>query len=275
MVQCGRRIAVTMKPRIKRLLVWLVSLLPGSLRNAVQKAYFRKLVRSVSLDDEPDLRVVQKLVSNGDSVVDVGANIGVVARYLSGWVGRTGTVLAIEPVPRTVRLLRVNIESLGLENVRAVHSAVSDVTGTVEMDIPYHERRACYYRAAMSKPEGEWQVKERVAVPCDTLDNLTSALPGPLRFVKCDTEGHELHVLRGARRTIVRWHPAWLIEVSGSPDVPGSPAETLYRLMAGHGYRPYRLDGPRLVERRPGDEAINHFFLTEEQAAAVLGGKYV
>ena len=53
--------------------------------------YFRELKR-FSEKDEPDLRVVRKLVSSGDHVVDIGANVGWYTRVLAESVGSGGRV---------------------------------------------------------------------------------------------------------------------------------------------------------------------------------------
>jgi FkbM family methyltransferase len=49
-------------------------------------------------------------LSPGDVVVDVGANIGVFSLYAAAAVAPGGTVLAVEPVPRTCEVLRRNVE---------------------------------------------------------------------------------------------------------------------------------------------------------------------
>jgi predicted methyltransferase len=52
--------------------------------------------------DPESIQVMRALVHSGDTVVDVGANIGWFTLHLAEQVGSTGSVLALEPVPPTV-----------------------------------------------------------------------------------------------------------------------------------------------------------------------------
>ena len=49
--------------------------------------------------------IIKHLVSPGDIVLDIGANIGTYAKYLSGLVGQSGKVNSVEPVPQTYAIL--------------------------------------------------------------------------------------------------------------------------------------------------------------------------
>src|SRR5262249_27562359 len=57
--------------------------------------------------DEPHLqRVIRKYVDLGDTVYDIGANIGYVSLSLAKCVGPRGRVIAFEPVSHNMELLR-------------------------------------------------------------------------------------------------------------------------------------------------------------------------
>src|ERR1700677_4525023 len=61
--------------------------------------------------DEPHLqRAIRDYVSAGDTVYDIGANVGYVSLSLAKRVGSRGTVVAFEPLQRNVDLLRRNIQ---------------------------------------------------------------------------------------------------------------------------------------------------------------------
>jgi protein-L-isoaspartate O-methyltransferase len=61
--------------------------------------------------DEPRLqKAIKNYVVPGDTVYDIGANIGYITLSLAKRVGRHGHVLAFEPIPQTFDLLRRNIE---------------------------------------------------------------------------------------------------------------------------------------------------------------------
>jgi hypothetical protein len=105
-----------------------------------------------------------------------------------------------------------------------------------------------------------------VEVPARRLDDLFGD-GERIAFVKCDVEGHELNVLRGAGTIRLGHRPAWLIEVTGDPDDPATAAHELMRLMADGGYTAYRDRDGRLVARESGDRAVNYFFLRPEHVA--------
>src|SRR5262245_35964871 len=52
---------------------------------------------------EPELELLPKLVERGDTVLDIGANFGLYAYYLSRAVGPSGRVYCFEPIPFTAR----------------------------------------------------------------------------------------------------------------------------------------------------------------------------
>src|SRR3989304_3675571 len=57
----------------------------------------------------PEILFMSKVVKPGDSVLDVGANIGYWSTALSAQVGPRGRVYAFEPSPVTLEYLRKNI----------------------------------------------------------------------------------------------------------------------------------------------------------------------
>jgi FkbM family methyltransferase len=253
--------------------------LPDWLLFQVKKRHYVRVARLSSLDDEPDLRVVQALVSDGDFVVDVGANVGIYTIWLSHLVGARGQVLSFEPMATTHALLRHCVRKLKLENVELVQRAVSDTCGRVMMEVPlYPGGGGNFYQARIvsAKTAGLSLSEEVETVALDSI------LPGylrPVSFVKCDVEGHELSSIRGAAAVITSFMPAWLIEVSGDPDDSTTNAATVFNLMTSNGYSALWFDGSKLKHRRTGDTRVKYFFLTDSQiervkrhAIPVLGG---
>ena len=175
---------------------------------------------------EPHLqKAILKFVHRGDTVYDVGANLGYFALSLSKQVGPSGKVAAFEPVPQNLQLLRENIEHNQLTNIEVFDVAVSDEDGQAEIRIPdnlamaslvwHTQNRACIQHAART-----------IAI-----DNLvqTGRLPLPT-FVKIDVEGAEALVVRGMRRTIASAKPVLFIECSDSG------REETWRLLSDCGY---------------------------------------
>jgi FkbM family methyltransferase len=236
--------------------------------------YFRELKR-FSEKDEPDLRVVRKLVGSGDHVVDIGANVGWYTRVLAESVGSGGRVYSIEPIEATFEILSYCIHRLGLKNVDLLHSGISETDGDAVMEIPSFDKGGDnFYRAQIVSRANPSEFNRQVQVRLTTLDKILGDSKSPITFIKCDVEGHELAVVRGARSVIERFMPAWLIEVSQDPDEPGTPANELFSILYSYGYSAFWFNGSNLVERAPRDKSINYFFLKAGQRSVVLDLQY-
>ena len=59
---------------------------------------------------EGECAFIRSVLRPGDSVIDVGANIGYISRFCSRLVDWHGRVVAIEPEPRNLELLNLNVE---------------------------------------------------------------------------------------------------------------------------------------------------------------------
>ena len=222
--------------------------------------YARKLA---SAAPEPEMAVLRHLVPAGGCALDVGANFGLYTRFLAEAVGPEGVVHAIEPLPPIYDVLRSNVRRLGLAQVQTHPVAVSDVTRTVTMAVPrYASGGANFYEARIVRGSAASDAR-RIEVPGVRLDDLLGHLPR-IDAIKCDVEGHELSVLRGAEALFRRHRPAWLMEVSGNPDDESSTAAEVVERMRAEGYEMYRFDGRQVRRREHGTRAVNYFFLRPE-----------
>jgi FkbM family methyltransferase len=165
-------------------------------------------------------------VSAGDTVYDIGANVGYVSLSLAKRVGSKGHVFAFEPVPQNLRLLRTNIENNQLSNVRVFDVAVSDRRGEAIIRISENLATASLV----------WHKDDRSAVQLVIktviIDDLIEAgeLPRP-SFIKIDVEGAEGPALLGMHRTLAAARPVLFIECSDAG------RETAWKLLSGLGYR--------------------------------------
>ncbi len=197
------------------------------------------------------------LVRPGDVVFDVGANLGYYTVLFSYLAGPRGEVHAFEPVPATFERLR---ESLAREqrfpNVRVRRTAVGDREGSAVLFQPGSD----HGQASLARhAEGSWSAGPAVTEhesPLITLDGYARE-NGVRRidFLKCDVEGAELAVLRGAAGLLERHHPVLHLEVypAWTRDFGYGPGE-IADLVRGLGYSDLRLlrDG-REEAVRPGD----------------------
>ena len=82
---------------------------------------------------ESEVEMLGKLVSRGDTVIEVGANIGALTVPLAKFVGPQGNVVAFEPQRILFQNLCANIALNGLTNVRTANAAVGRENGSVTL----------------------------------------------------------------------------------------------------------------------------------------------
>jgi FkbM family methyltransferase len=174
-------------------------------------------------------RLMREIIQPGDVTVDVGANRGAYAYIMSGRVGRSGRVHAIEPFPGHSGRLQTVARRRGNIVVHAV--AVSDHSGRAVLQIPVHDGHRIDALATL-EPNRPWH-GDSCEIPVRTLDAL---LAGERRisFVKCDVEGHEQRVFDGAKGILDRDRPVVLTELEQRHRT--EPIETTFSFFADAGY---------------------------------------
>jgi len=134
------------------------------------------------------------LTAPTDTVLDIGANIGVFA-ILQGKRLTQGRVYAFEPSPTTYARLRRNVSLNRLDNVETFPLALGDRNGRVRfIDKPISLNS---YVSTDAAQEGA------VEVEAQTLDAFVATRGiDRIDLMKIDTEGHELPVLAGGARAL-------------------------------------------------------------------------
>jgi FkbM family methyltransferase len=181
-------------------------------------------------DDRAELRWILGRLRPGQTAIDVGAHKGGYTWWMHRGVGPAGRVLAFEPQARLAARLGDVLARSGCENVRVENLALSDRSGDAVLVQPSWS--TC---AATLEPREGVRSSERVRVV--TLDGWLTRIGDPaVHLVKCDVEGHELAVFRGARRTLERHRPALLVEIEARHR-PGSSVAEVVAFLESLGYR--------------------------------------
>jgi FkbM family methyltransferase len=153
-----------------------------------------------------------------DTVVDVGAHIGLYTIIAAKRVGPTGKVIAIEPDPENCNLLKRNVELNNLTNVIISECAAFSSNTKLKLYLPGKERGFTKLSTVMS---ARALIETFLEVDGNTLDHLM-LMQGIMQanWIKIDVEGAELEVLKGATTTLsVSDDIGLLIEVHNINDV--------------------------------------------------------
>jgi FkbM family methyltransferase len=156
--------------------------------------------------DWREIELVRQLVREGDTALDVGANIGYYTLRLATLCGDSGRVHSFEPDPVNFELLRTNVRLNSLPNVTLHNVALADFDGS-----------SALYRSKLNA--GDYSLAPRsgttrdpIRVPCYTLDSLRDQISQAPRLLKMDVQGFEPSVLRGASQCLATWQPRpWLL----------------------------------------------------------------
>jgi len=169
----------------------------------------------------------------GMRVVDVGAHLGYEALLASVLVGESGRVVSFEPQFDIARWMSRSLASF--RHARVVRAAVGDACGTAEfaeLDV----RRSAL--SGLITDDANHEQGRKIRVPVTTLDQAVEADERPVDFLKCDVEGGELAVLRGARGLLERDRPLIVLEAGMLGDAKtGSRTAALTALLTPLGYR--------------------------------------
>lgn len=160
---------------------------------------------------QAELDVLLPFLSQGDTVIDVGANIGTHTIPFAKAVGQEGLVIAFEPQPEINQLLRENATINHVSpNVQARTELVGDKNALASMPAINCAAPGNYGAVGVRTKHG--QQAPTYLHKSTTIDKICSDIWREVRLIKVDTEGYEAKVLSGAEKTIKRDRPVLFVE---------------------------------------------------------------
>lgn len=138
-----------------------------------------------------------------DSVLDIGANVGLWTR----WFSKIGSkkIDCFEPMPENFECLKANTENL--ENIHLHNFALGNTNSNITL---YTTIKNSNTGTATMYPEGDLKIPNEVQ--CKTLDSLDL---NPT-FIKMDIQGAELIALEGSIETLKRAKPGLIVECTNN-----------------------------------------------------------
>lgn len=201
------------------------------------------------------------------TLLDVGANIGKVTFPVLA-MPHSHTVIAVEPVKTNMNLLclTANLNGwLSRPGLMLLEAAMSDRDGTMEIFVPEgREDNAALNSEAATANVHEHKHGEvvRLLVADDVIED--SGLKPDI--IKIDTQGHEIHVMRGLRKYLATAKPRTVLVMAESDpklmQISGVDPKDVYQLMTTElKYSPYCKP---LIEVTDGEMHVSGEILTKE-----------
>jgi len=155
----------------------------------------RGICRTLLLFGQRELEhkvMLERVLEPGMTVLDIGANIGYYVLMELNLIGSTGTLVAVEPSPSNIDMLRHNLALNGHTDVEVHQAAVSDRPGRREFFLSEMSNLNTFHDTGTGRLHlsGETVEVETVTVP----QLMGGRAPDLIRM---DVEGHEVEVING------------------------------------------------------------------------------
>lgn len=186
---------------------------------------------------------INKFLSPGDAAIDIGAHTGDTTIAIALSVGKSGCVLALEPNRYVFPVLKKNSE-LNPDKTNIVPLMFAATTEDGDYEFEYSDAGFCngglYPGISKWKHGHAFKLKVKGRNLQTFLSNHYPDVVSRLRYIKVDTEGSDLEVLRGISGLIREQKPYIRAEVfkKTSPE----QRRNLLQFLKGHGYSVYLIE---------------------------------
>ncbi|SRR6056297_2196355 len=130
-------------------------------------------------------------IKPGDNVAEMGSYMGYYTIYLSERIGKDGKIIAIEPMPDNLKILKKNIIENNLQNVIIVPKGVWKERD----EMIFHRKKGDYQSGSVQL---NYNNNDTLKIPVDTLDNiLKEQKVKQINFMLIQLNGVEPEALEG------------------------------------------------------------------------------
>ncbi|CAG7855865.1 hypothetical protein MCAMS1_00152 [biofilm metagenome] len=179
--------------------------------------------------------LIEHILSNGGTFIDIGANRGLHTLHAANVLGVKGNIYAFEPHPVTFEILKSHLTINGIKNCHPFNIGISNKQGSLELNMftDQHSGTCSFINTS--------EIHDSVSVPVKKLDDVLTndKLLSPV-LVKIDVEGFEFNVLQGMEQMLDRADIHIICEITDEWLVKtGSSAASLVEFLRKRGFSVY------------------------------------
>lgn len=196
--------------------------------------------RFKTVQDRHEIALLKAMLKPGDTVLDIGANIGFYARLLSEIVGPRGQVHCFEPDPINFAHLQENCRQL--KNVHILNKAVGPKTETIRI----YTSKKLNVDHRTYEPEEYDQVLDIEAI---NIDAYVKEKQIRVNLIKMDIQGFEMQAIQGMTELLRNTPQISLLSEFWPYGLrkAGSSASAYFSYLEEQGFRVYLLEQDQML----------------------------
>lgn len=210
---------------------------------------------------------LKKAVSSDMTFIDVGANQGEFTLYLSSLLGK-GKVMSFEPVSSNFSALKFNTELNGCKNVELYNYGLFNKEDEMPIYTSTEETLHSGRHEGLSTLfSGDTRSTFEETISIKVFDDLFFDKLHRFDYLKIDIEGAELYALQGMKKSLQKFKPGILIEMSHETfQEAGYTVKDMLDFLSELGYKPFTLHRGSLVPKgtMSFDDWGNYVFLNTD-----------
>ncbi len=212
---------------------------------------------------EPEMVLIPKILHNPEVIVDVGANYGPYSFFLSK-IYPNSKIFAFEPSTRTFNIFKKIVKKFNLQNVIPIKKGLGSIEEKKEIFMPSYYTILAYVSYKNSNKNKEDLTEE---IDVTTLDSFVKRNGlKKLDFIKCDVEGFELQVFKGAKKTLKKLKPIVFVEIEERHTKKyGTNPQDVLKLFKGLGYLCYSVKKDKISKTERVSKEIPLYLLAHKK----------
>lgn len=174
--------------------------------------------------------IVDKVVRQGDTCIDVGANLGLVSLRMAERAGPNGLIHAFEPQPQMIEYLMATLSRRTTQNIALHQIGLGRERGTLTLSVPSGNAGRATMMASESPTDDTFEVD---VIPLTEF--METQERGNVALVKIDVEGFESEVIAGGAG-FFETSPPWVVLLEEHAPVDGPTLPRALELLVSLNY---------------------------------------